>query len=479
MCLHVYVMVCTCMHCCRCDGSQQDGASRAAQPASCPPRAPDGEGEDSDSDIDSVIRRAEQAYGQFRAQFADLLDPSQEEELQQMAALGLPTVLITTRVPDYEWDERCASSPAERSGMQCAPSDDESDAVVAKAIECDEDIVSVINNLSAVRLGFAAGMPGPWEAVSRERGGSSRGEALEDSSSRAREDTMEGVLGALKMKAAAFADPEWEAHWAQVGPSMLAQAWIASYPHLPLSHVETVCAVDFLVAAAAEAPETECHTSGEGGVSDSELHRLWWDFYNQWYWYAYHAYSQAVAGACESPQAEHREGEGDAVLRDHLEGPRVCDPAETIGPPAGADVVSGSDDGSCEPFSGWENEGEVDMEEVTSVDGNPERDSVGEHMVSKCVDGGCSSENDSEEDEPKPGRHVEPEGHEGPQMVEDPGQTVPHQMLDRSGSLEPGSLAARWGAACMPCLPPVLWRASSACAPPVNRSRTSAVALGL
>ena len=378
-----------------------------------------GEEEDSDSDLDSMIRRAERAYGQFRAQFADLLDPSQEEELQQMAALGLPTVLITTRVADCEWEESRVAVPArsaECAEMQCAPSDDESDAVVAKAIECDEDIVSVINNLSAVRLGYAAGMPGAWESVTGESGASNLGVLMEECGSGAREDTMEGVLGALQLKAAAFADRQWEAHWLQVGPSMLAQAWMVAYPQLPLSRVESVCGVDFLVAAAAEPPVVECLASGGDGVADSELLGLWLHFYNQWYWYAYHAYSQSLAGQCMPGQVEgdgKGEGEAVAVEEEHSEGPQTCVQTKTLEPLVGIDVVSGSDEGSCEPFSGWENEGEVDTEEVIGLEGNLGEGPVGGNPVSGCMDGGCSSDDDGEEDGTKTKQHVESEGVEG------------------------------------------------------------------
>ena len=440
-----------CLCCCRCDGLQQDGAGRTTRPPRSPPHAPDGEreGEDSDSDIDSMIRRAEVAYGQFRAQFADLLDPSQEEELQQMAALGLPTVLITTRVPEYEWEGSRVACPNERGGMQWAPSDEESDAAVAKAIECDEDIVSVINNLSAVRLGFAAGMPGPWEAVSGERGVPDQGVLGEHCSSGAGEDTMESMLGALQLKAAAFANQEWEAHWSQSGPSLLAQAWMAAYPHLPLSRVESVCGVDFLVAAAAEPPVAECHIAEEGGVSDSELESLWWHLYNQWYWYTYHVYSQSVPSQCGSTHTGEgeREGEGHAVtvVEDHVEAPLTCAPTETLDPMVEVDVMSGSDDGSCEPFSGWENEGDRDSEEVTTVDSNHEVDPMGGQPVSVCMDGGCSSDEDREGAGTQPGQQMGTEEPEEAELVGGPLQGVPHQAVDRVESVDLGSVPARWG----------------------------------
>ena len=475
--------LCCCMNCCRYDGARQDGAGETLQPSHTQPHVAamegegegEGEGEDSDSDLESVIQRAEKVYGQFRAQFADLLDPSQEEELQEMAALGLPTVLITSRTVDCKWEESGEVLPVssrECGARRSVPSDDESDAVVAKAIECEEDIVSVINNLNAVRLGYAAGMPGPWECVSSERSAPNQGVLEEDSSGAAGGDTMEEVLGALHLKAAAFADRQWELHWSQVGPSRLAQAWAVAYPHLPLSRVESVCDVDFLVAAATEPAAVEWPSSGDGEVADNELQGLWSHFYNQWYWYSYQAYSQPLAGQLSPGQlmveereegvereevvereegvergegVEREEGEMQAVavLEDQAQALQSCAQAEIGEPLADVDEVTGSEEGSCEPFSGWENEGDVDTEEDVCVDDSTERVTAGGKPVGACMDGGCTSDDEEEDDETKTGQHVGSEELEGVCVVEDPVQTLPNQVMDRPGPEDEGSLLTR------------------------------------
>ena len=58
--------------------------------------------------------------------------------------------------------------------------------------------------------------------------------------------TEEELLGALRLKAEAFADKNWEEYWKSEGPSLLARGWVNMHPLIPLHRVEEVCAVDFL-----------------------------------------------------------------------------------------------------------------------------------------------------------------------------------------------------------------------------------------
>ena len=58
--------------------------------------------------------------------------------------------------------------------------------------------------------------------------------------------TEEELLGALRLKAEAFADKNWEEYWKSEGPSLLARGWVNMHPLIPLQRVEEVCAVDFL-----------------------------------------------------------------------------------------------------------------------------------------------------------------------------------------------------------------------------------------
>ena len=58
--------------------------------------------------------------------------------------------------------------------------------------------------------------------------------------------TEEELLEALRLKAEAFADKNWEECWKSEGPSLLARGWVNIYPLIPLQRVEEVCAVDFL-----------------------------------------------------------------------------------------------------------------------------------------------------------------------------------------------------------------------------------------
>jgi len=57
------------------------------------------------------------------------------------------------------------------------------------------------------------------------------------------------LLGALQLKAEAFANKNWNEYWKSHGPSLLAGGWVNTHPLVPLRRVEEVCAIDFLSSA--------------------------------------------------------------------------------------------------------------------------------------------------------------------------------------------------------------------------------------
>ena len=59
----------------------------------------------------------------------------------------------------------------------------------------------------------------------------------------------EQLLAALRMKADAFANKDWEAYWVREGPALLTNGWLATHPDIPLAKVEEVCSLDFLSSA--------------------------------------------------------------------------------------------------------------------------------------------------------------------------------------------------------------------------------------
>lgn len=59
----------------------------------------------------------------------------------------------------------------------------------------------------------------------------------------------EQLLAALRMKADAFANKDWEAYWLREGPSLLTNGWLVTRPNIPLAKVEEVCSLDFISSA--------------------------------------------------------------------------------------------------------------------------------------------------------------------------------------------------------------------------------------
>ena len=174
------------------------------------------------------------------------------------------------------------------------------------------------------------------------------------------------------MKAAAFSDSAWLAHWEREGPSLLARAWLSLYPHFSLSSVEAATGLTFLVTAATS-KSGEMGDSGENAQemgeiveatgalhisdqscdpqstpptnepqltpptakpqstppteepqltppSDNEIWRLWSELYNSHYWFWYQRWREqqqasweyGEEGRCEGGGCDNEEmGDGD------------------------------------------------------------------------------------------------------------------------------------------------------------------------
>jgi trimethylguanosine synthase len=258
------------------------------------------EEERSDSDIETVIRKAEKTYQKFRQKFSSLMDPDLEEELKKMAALGLPTVLITSKCNKIDDSEDCSDSVSsgkikrKRASPGDVVSDPEEEILVAKVIERDEDIVSVINNLKGVKLGYAAGMPGKWECT--EEGV-------------VQEPEEDPIHDALAIKARVFADSEWQEYWSEQGPAMLSSAWSTGHPDVPISRIAEVCEVPFL-SVTLEGNQMEDSAPLKEEMTNEELKQLWLDFYNQWYWYMYGLFCSKRTVVGDLSEGDLSEGEG-------------------------------------------------------------------------------------------------------------------------------------------------------------------------
>lgn len=152
------------------------------------------------------------------------------------------------------------------------------------------------------------------------------------------QDETATLLHALQMKAAAFSDSAWQAHWNRTAPWLLARGWASLYPHIPLAEVERATGVGFLVAAVRREngedvmsdlvratqtldittdncesvametanQEASCDKSHDPqAITDEEIQRLWGELYNSYYWYCYQSWVEGEG---------KREGEGEVIL---------------------------------------------------------------------------------------------------------------------------------------------------------------------
>jgi hypothetical protein len=84
----------------------------------------------------------------------------------------------------------------------------------------------------------------------------------------------EQLLAALRKKADAFANKDWETYWLKEGPALLTSGWLASHPNIPLAKVEEVCSLEFISSAikslSIESSSCEAVSGGEGGGVEGE-----------------------------------------------------------------------------------------------------------------------------------------------------------------------------------------------------------------
>lgn len=190
--------------------------------------------------------------------------------------------------------------------------------------EGEEDTaINVDVDWEEVKEGRAAGLPGQWIPTSVEP---------EPNPSRV---TGDELYDALKLKAAVYADHQWQAYWSTHGPSYLAQTWREQYPHIPLEDVDTACGLGFLCQSLEDKMQlnvSDDMTTGAGMsdksvaqcsdpkhvCSDSQvlgedtqdmdtgskppkedLISMWNTFYNSAYWYVYSLF-KAPESAIES-----------------------------------------------------------------------------------------------------------------------------------------------------------------------------------
>ena len=130
-------------------------------------------------------------------------------------------------------DSAEGEEPRSKIPTDAVPSDDvpQPSAPMLCDLPADFDVYS-INKFEIVTIGKEAGWPGQWEEVDEE------------------EMTEDQLLYSLQLKGSAMSDAAWQEHWAQIGPSLLANGWLEQYPSVPLSQVEQVTGVTFLSQAA-------------------------------------------------------------------------------------------------------------------------------------------------------------------------------------------------------------------------------------
>lgn len=73
---------------------------------------------------------------------------------------------------------------------------------------------------------------------------------------------------ALRKKADAFANKDWEAYWLKEGPALLTSGWLASHPNIPLAKVKEVCSLEFISLAVKSLSLESSHEVGGGGEEE-------------------------------------------------------------------------------------------------------------------------------------------------------------------------------------------------------------------
>ena len=228
-----------------------------------------------------------------------------------------------------------------------------------------------------VEAGKAAGMPGCWEPVEQDTVTTGDQASPSSLTHQFAPSSTQELLGALEMKAQAFADQEWQHYWSSAGPAHLAWSWRQQHPHISLTKVECVSGVDFLCQAlqthmtlstpdqpdqparceetkkeedgqytvqhayseSEEAPvegpevsrDEDVTTSMEGGgrdPNDTEVLAMWNEFYNLLYW-THYSWFRGGQGAVDSAGEKMVEEEEEEETL--MEG-TVSLPDKTVGP---------------------------------------------------------------------------------------------------------------------------------------------------
>ena len=146
----------------------------------------------------------------------------------------------------------------ESEGKEGGESDD--DSSVGSDVQIDVTQFDI--NWDDVREGRAAGLPSQWETVevTEYEGGTGTQELEEDVEEKERKISKEEkkLYRALKIKARAYANKNWQHYWETNGPAILAESWRQQYPKIPLKHVEVVSGVGCLC----ESLETKMQLEG-------------------------------------------------------------------------------------------------------------------------------------------------------------------------------------------------------------------------
>ena len=192
-----------------------------------------------------------------------------------------------------------------------------------------------------VRQGKAAGLPSQWEVVEHH------------STSPVVETGMSDLYNALRIKALAYANEEWQVYWNTYGPAYLVDCWKQQYPDISLKRVEMVSGLGFLcenleskmqldseednsLVAISDThideklnnvddtnvqctnDDTSCSSNA---ISDEKILSLWNEFYNSLYWYTFEIFQGPTSAAgdeeCIPPELD---GEKDNInCEDELE----------------------------------------------------------------------------------------------------------------------------------------------------------------
>lgn len=185
--------------------------------------------------------------------------PLECKELDDELEKDLPVVEQEQELENLKHTENeVSSSLLEYCTMRESSDDDESSVHSS----CGFIDVSKLNiDWDEVKEGKAAGLPSQWETVSEEE--------KEEEADLSANIGMD-LYDALRVKAAAYANHEWQEYWSHYGPAYLAECWQEQHPDIPLKHVETVSGLGFLCEALEQKMQLESCPELEKSTMDGE-----------------------------------------------------------------------------------------------------------------------------------------------------------------------------------------------------------------